>query len=577
MSAQGNLKGRAVAILIGAVLSTACDEDGVGTPDTGDDGAEVSQALGFADRPELGPCPEGWREVEHDAGVMMCDPWPEGGPIECDLVDSAHFLGEAGCTQLGESCPEGDWSEDLPPDAPIVFVREGADGVGAGSREDPFGTLSEAVDAAQPGAVIAIAKGRYDERVVITTDVSLWGACVAETVLGISGASFDPFWANLSIEGGADVSVRNLQISGGNAGVFVASDTSVELTDVVMVDILRAGVISNPDSENIRVVARNIILHDFRGEQLTERGAVGFSLLGANGSFELERAVLADLSTAISLFDSQVEIRDVAILDLIEMSGLGGLESSGIGVFDGTTGSVRRVYVSSVATYAFFASGGGTDVILEDLVTVADPTLANGPSIIIHDGATAEISDIWVDGHYRSGIQIVGGIAELSDVLIENTDGAEVAAGLTIIGAAVNAERILLADNRGTGVALGDLGVLDAVDVIVTETGALQCDPEDACQNGPLGMGITIQGGAVITLAEFELTAAALCGFQLVEGDATLSDGIVSGNPIGANIQRGDFDYSQIASTVFFVDNERNLDSYALPVPDLSSLSQVFQ
>ena len=57
-------------------------------------------------------------------------------------------------------------------------------------------------------------------------------------------------------------------------------------------------------------------------------------------------------------------------------------------------------------------------------------------------------------------------------------------------------------------------------------------------------------------------------GAQLAEdGVMDLSDGVISGHPIGVNVQVDGFDLDRLQTRVDYEDNVTNLDSTALPVP----------
>ncbi|MGF1465879.1 MAG: hypothetical protein ACFCGT_07070 [Sandaracinaceae bacterium] len=90
------------------------------------------------------PCPEGWREVT-EGGVTTCDPYPEGGALECP-VGEAHFPGEAGCAPIGRACGDGPFPgvEDLDA-ATLLYVRADAEPGGDGSEAAPFATLTDAL------------------------------------------------------------------------------------------------------------------------------------------------------------------------------------------------------------------------------------------------------------------------------------------------------------------------------------------------------------------------------------------------------------------------------------------------
>lgn len=130
--------------------------------------------------PDLGPCAPGWRAVGADPTI--CDPWPEGGRREDCAAGEAHLPGGAGCERIGSACPVGDWPEDLPAEGPLR-VRPGAEPGGDGSALRPFATIADALAVATPGAVVALARGTYDETVAPSVAVTLRGACAAETIL----------------------------------------------------------------------------------------------------------------------------------------------------------------------------------------------------------------------------------------------------------------------------------------------------------------------------------------------------------------------------------------------------------
>src|SRR5262245_37147956 len=45
-------------------------------------------------------CPEGFSLEQTDTGIIVCRPWPAGGPATCSGAE-AHFPGEPGCARVG--------------------------------------------------------------------------------------------------------------------------------------------------------------------------------------------------------------------------------------------------------------------------------------------------------------------------------------------------------------------------------------------------------------------------------------------------------------------------------------------
>jgi len=205
----------------------------------------------------MNPCPEGWREVEDD-GVVTCDPWPEGGPHEC-ADDEAHFPGEPGCSRIGTACPERYWAEDLPEGGTTMYVLAGAPAGGAGTQASPFGSVSEALDVAAEGTIVALSKGTFDEAVVLDTGITIWGACVEETVLTSSVPSTESGTVTVR---GHDTVVRNLRLGGERPGVWLdGSSLSVHLEDVV---IERATQVGWFVGDSGRGTARNVVVRRTR-------------------------------------------------------------------------------------------------------------------------------------------------------------------------------------------------------------------------------------------------------------------------------------------------------------------------
>jgi len=169
----------------------------------------------------IAPCPEGWREVDDGSGVTTCDPYPEGGALECP-AGQAHFPGEPGCTPVGAPCPAGDFSATLPADRNVVYVQPGGTGDGS-SPTSPYGGFTDfGLGGLPTGTVVALSRGTHPGPVRLARGVALWGACAGETIL------------TTTLPGITDAVVE-----------FVAA--TGELHDLSVVDSPRLGVLSVGD------------------------------------------------------------------------------------------------------------------------------------------------------------------------------------------------------------------------------------------------------------------------------------------------------------------------------------------
>jgi hypothetical protein len=211
-----------------ALLAIACGAPPVALDAGSDAQAPIEIAAPIPPAPAapvvLTPCAEGWRMRDTDAGVIVCEPWAEDRAPEC-AEDEVAIPG-AGCVAL-DDCPEDGWPAALPSSG-VVYVRAGVKS-GDGTRERPFATLSEAIDAATATDVIALAPGEYTGGVTLEAS-ALRGACAAETII-----RFDGTGAALSISsaGGIARSVSGVSIIGEARGLRILQNAIASASDVI--------------------------------------------------------------------------------------------------------------------------------------------------------------------------------------------------------------------------------------------------------------------------------------------------------------------------------------------------------
>lgn len=148
--------------------------------------------------------------------------------------------GEIACRDVAP-CGAGDWG-DIPVDATTEHVDAAyAAGASDGSAAKPWTTIQDAVDAASPGAIVAVAAGTYAEDVDIAFKaVRLWGRCPKMVeVAGTSGG----IGAVFVRKGAASTEIRDLAIRGGSAGLVLSGSEQVVADRVWIHDTGKAGVI----------------------------------------------------------------------------------------------------------------------------------------------------------------------------------------------------------------------------------------------------------------------------------------------------------------------------------------------
>jgi hypothetical protein len=575
-------------------LGCACGGDAATADEAARDAGADAALAPFAELPDFLPCRPGWRELER-AGVTVCEPWPEGGRQQCG-VDSAHFVGGAGCERLGSDCPTGDWADDLVDRGDIIFVRAGATN-GDGRRDAPFGSISAATARSHVGTTIALAKGTYREWVDLPAGVTLWGACVAETVIEAPRWRLPPTSEPVGaiIAWGVGGTVVNLRVAGERPGLLVSPRASLFVTGVVVDSPLFAGV-----GVFGELTADGLVVRDARPDA---EGNGGFGLWVRGGRASLRRTVLegsASIGIAATGVETELELVDVAVLDTRRPrpgeSAPGGAGPSpyGLGVLVDRASRVEATGLvleghTSVSIYALEVTGAarlptGPALRLSDAVIRAMPpnepwTLPFG---LLARDAWVEVDRLFV--HEARGLAAIGvgdrALAVLRDILVEQTrtyvenglgdPPAPIAmggSGLVVSGAEVRLHRAVLRDSTSFGMQVaGPPAVVSARDVIVSGTAA---SPE-------LGHGTAVGTylGAAVDFSRFVISDNALLGVQIASGGTVdLYDGAVLRNVIGVNIQTEDFDLQRLENNVRYLENDRNFDSDSLPLPDLDRFS----
>ncbi len=618
------LRPAAASLLSLLLLASACSSQPSGDADAGADAGFTGPTPVAV--PVLTPCPAGWREVPAADGPTTCDPWP--ATIQDCGIDSAWLPGDPGCTPLGTPCPSGDWADGLPSSG-VLYVRAGAPVGASGTRSAPFATIAEAMTAASAGTVIAVSKGTFDEVVQLRAGVTLWGACIAETLITSSSLAISGV-INAAGQGGT---VKNLRVSGARAGIFAnSSGNSLRLDSVAIDGATGIGAIAGNRAE---ITGTNVAVRRTQPKPGSNNFGRGLDC-EFGGKITLARAAIEsnlENGANVSGAGSRLELTDSVIRGTqVRLSDL--RMGRGVSVITGGSARLSRVVLEDNHEIGLFLSGSASATLEDCIVRGTQPSTAEGDT---GDGVVVEIQSMLqatrfiVAANHFSGLAIYDGGSRvtLTDAVIRDTAGAastgEQGTGIAALaGARAQLSRVALLRNRNVGLVVSDSGtILDAADLSIRDTASQQsdgmwgrglhvqsgarltarglsvsgsrdvgvfaygagtglaledvtvtrtvlsdCIARGSCPNAG-GSGVVSAGNAAVAIARFRLAGHAQCGIELGEGGvADLSDGEVTDNPIGACVLTDGFDVNRLRSQVRYANNGKDLDASAMPLPD---------
>jgi hypothetical protein len=591
--------GLAVSTLACAAL-VACGDDTMvtdsGLPDARDAGpdAVVGVTVIPPAPPDFLPCPPGWREVAAVAGApAYCEPYAPTGHADCP-IDEAHFPGTPGCAPIGDACPSDGWPTGLGA-TNVVYVRHDAEAGGDGTRSAPFTNLSEAIALVPDDGTVAVAPGTYDGRIVVEKPLTILGACTDVVITSaVPSATVELVFAG-------DVTLRNVRLSAINNGIFVRG-SNLTLEGVVIDQVGDIG---------LTLFSATLTARRLRFDRVTD--AMDFAL-GSTGQLD-ELAITGLARDAVRTSDSEATIRDAVmarsgegvfyygdsdggvLFERAAFLGGGGALATGplrveirdsvflgrpvdeliaapdaIAVFEGGTLILDRVRIERARALGIAIADEGatltvTDTSIRDTLGTGDGI---GHALEVGFGAQATVDRLYVQGAHAVGILAteVSTVLIARDVTVLDTQpGASGDLGRAFqvqTGARVEGERLFASGNHEVAIVSATVGsVFTATDLTIAGT-----EPRTCAGCPAAGIGIGAYLGASVTLSRFHLTNNSLLGLQLAQdGSADLSDGVISGHPVGVNIQVPDYDIDRLTRGVVFRDNETNLDSTELPVP----------
>jgi len=373
-------------------------------------------------------CAEGFA---HD-GAGGCEPILP--PAACAKGTYA-IPGETSCHPVG-TCPAAETTADLYVDGSFV-------GASDGSKSAPFATIGAALAVAKSGAVVAIAKGRYSEALVIARPVTLAGSCAAEVELTAAASA-------AIIENTSPIVVRDVSFSG--AATALAEESSGSTLERVWIHDMTSTAIEAYGKLDLRDVLIESVAREgvfALGAQLTVERTVIRDV--ASGSDKKSgEGLRAELDVMVTKRRADVSIRR-SVIERATQAGVSCLAST-VRVEGSVVRETRaRVSDGKVGTGVYVTSHDATMTVGEVTVTgslIASNRRANvyalGSKVIVERsvlrdgkpreagsgyglgleatyGSEVEVRDSIVKGNLYGGIHLAGSKATIERTIVRDT------------------------------------------------------------------------------------------------------------------------------------------------------------
>ncbi len=325
-------------------------------------------------------CPPGTRAR---LGFCECQPvgWtscPAGFETDPSGWGCAAILPATPCTgatraALGsrQCVPVGDCAAPFPPANATVFVDA------AGPLDAThFHTISEAVAAAPPDAVIAVEAGTYTESLLFTKSVTVVGRCAERVVLsGGAGPS-----AALRLGRPETVAVRGLSVVDHLDAVALGSGGRLSLDDCVLEKNRSTSLLIGGSGTRLslaRSAVRNTV-PDASGAY-----AVGADV-SAGATLELvDTDFTGHVGTAVHTYDAGSLARLTRSVVADTLLSTAGLDGRGFAIDEGSRVELTQVAVLRNHTWALVVDGTATltDTLIADTLPAADGELGRGVEV----------------------------------------------------------------------------------------------------------------------------------------------------------------------------------------------------
>jgi hypothetical protein len=361
-------------------------------------------------------------------------------PPEPCQAGSIAVPGDTTCREIAP-CGDGTWG-NIADEAGAEYVDGTATNAGAdGTREHPWPTIAEAIEAAEPGALVAVAAGTYHETVeMFGKGVRLEGRCPSMVEVAGDGSTL---WSVLVGKNADGASVRNLAITGAQVGLVATGAKGVLVERTWIHDTGDVGIGVAYGQGPAEVTFRECLVEATRnGGMVTARGEVTIErsvFRAASGGWALEAAEQQGAVTIeSSVFEDNAGAALVSIganmtveATLVRRTSSIGGDFTGLGVVAQADYGKTEARGSLVMRGSVVEDNGGIGVLVDGADLTLDATSVRrtlpaddglfGVGVLVKRGGTATIGDCAVDGNRQEGVAIFGSSVAIESTIVRGT------------------------------------------------------------------------------------------------------------------------------------------------------------
>ena len=441
---------------------------------------------------EVLACPEGWSPSTNS---LYCDP----GYEVCGEGEIAVIGG--GCKQLTtsvEDCPVGLWPEANDDTGATLFVSASSNcAVECGSKEAPYGKIQAALDNAPEDATVLVAKGQYDEGLLITKSVQIHGVCQSHVTISghttVPGSAFTE-QASIVVTGDHEVGVSGLSVQSGVAGILMTGGAQVSITDVELAGSKSSAVVVESKSE---AELERVWVHDtLSGSEGTQEPGLGILVRGGSRLTSFQVLVEGAHGAGINATGDGVtlELRETTVRGTqADADGSGG---SGVQIMAGAHATLNDSVIEKNRAFGIALAGGsileGHDSVIR--TTLVDGAGKGGAGVLALDKSEILLRNCVVSENGRFGVLLKGKKATLIGCSIINSgiDSDAQGAGIEATSGEVEIDSCLLLGNLSAGAMF--FGQNTDMNTVVEIAGTSILDQRLDSQED--GFGLYVAGGA---------------------------------------------------------------------------------